>query len=156
LPEQSPVRANGIRALPFRRLHGRVLLTPRSASVHPCGDGSSVENRSAAPLASHTGCNLNGHRPFLPNCHPRRDEWRIENEMPRPIILNFQFSILNSPDCFTAFARTERGVCFRIAVTVWQTVSGVAALKGNALCSVIRQFPSPERAQAVMALRLSA
>jgi hypothetical protein len=45
----------------------------RGKAAHPVRDGSSVENPYAAPLASRTGCNINGRRLFLPNSHSSRN-----------------------------------------------------------------------------------
>jgi hypothetical protein len=48
-------------------------LAKRGEATHPVRDGSSVENPYAAPLASRTGCNINGRRQFLPNSHSSRN-----------------------------------------------------------------------------------
>jgi hypothetical protein len=46
-------------------------------AIHPVRDGSSVENRYAAPLASRTGCNINGRLTFLPNFHSSRNDGAV-------------------------------------------------------------------------------
>jgi hypothetical protein len=52
---------------------GACPLAERGEATHSVRDGSSVENRSANPLASRTGCNINGQWLFLPNSHSSRN-----------------------------------------------------------------------------------
>ncbi|MDR3193878.1 MAG: hypothetical protein LBT76_01125, partial [Tannerella sp.] len=75
----SPV-TNGIWATPFTWTGA----TAKNTSVHPGRDGSSVENRYAGPLASRTGCNLTGHRLFLPNSHSSRNDGGVNAQTTAP------------------------------------------------------------------------
>jgi hypothetical protein len=56
--------------------------TSAPVTAHPGRDGSSVENPSASPLASRTGCNLNGRRLFLPNSRSSRNDGAAEAVQP--------------------------------------------------------------------------
>ncbi|MDR3194358.1 MAG: hypothetical protein LBT76_03580, partial [Tannerella sp.] len=63
----------------------------RGEATHPVRDGSSVENRSAIPLASRTGCYVTGQWSFLPNFHSSRNGGAANAQT--TLIFNFQFSI---------------------------------------------------------------